>query len=243
MGYSGGKRGANGRSGHRRTRAPALTARPARLAAAAAAVCVIASTGALPAAAQSAASDSGAWHNTLSYIQNLQWWDHSSAWGVNNVLDQSRPFNLKGGKRIGRFEFAPVLSGRLIYDDNIFNRAQDRKGDYYAEIAPGLSVSTETARHFFNVTAGLKAYKYAKYDEFDALDRSINASAAFHVNSSHVIYATIGHALLHEDSLSYLFPDLDGTRQSRVTFNAAERTPVNATHGEAGIRRDGGRLH
>ncbi len=90
-------------------------------------------------------------------------------WGVNDVLCQERDFNMQGGKKIGRFDFAPTLDTKLVYDDNIYNRTSNAKGDFYTEIAPGLSVSTETARHYFNITAGLRGYKYAKYDEFDAL--------------------------------------------------------------------------
>ena len=197
-----------------------------------------------PAAAQHIPSSSqGPWLNTLSYLQQQDWWDQSSRWGVNDVLGQERAFNMQGGKKIGRFDFAPTLDTKLVYDDNIYNRTSNAKGDFYTEIAPGLSVSTETARHYFNITAGLRGYKYAKYDEFDALDRSINASAAFQVDSAHVIYGTIGHALVNEDNLSYLFPDVEGDRQSNGRINAAQRTPVHNTIGEVGIRRDGGRLH
>jgi hypothetical protein len=90
-------------------------------------------------------------------------------WGVNDVLGQERAFNLQCGKKIGCFEFAPTLNTKLAYDDNIFNRTSNAKGDFYTEIAPGLRVGTETERHYFNITAGLREYKYTKYDEFDAL--------------------------------------------------------------------------
>ncbi len=196
-----------------------------------------------PAAGQTANAGSLASFNTLSFDQNEQWWDHSSRWGVNTVLEQERRFNLKGGIRVGRFAFAPTLDSRVVYDDNVFNRTRNRKGDFFTEITPGIQVSAETARHFFSVSAGLKGYKYAKYDSFDALDRSISGSGAIHINSAHVIYGTVSHTLQHEAGLSYLFPDVDGTRPTNPDFLAAERTPVTSTNGEVGIKRDGGRLY
>jgi hypothetical protein len=217
--------------------------RPAGPAALAGSAAVLAALVAQPAAAQQVDAGDQFWKSTLSYLENQKRWDPSSRSGINDVMGQDRSFNLSGGKRIGRFMFAPTLSTKLTYDDNLFNRSTDAEGDFYTEIAPGLSVSTETARHFFQVSAGLKAYKYAKYDEFDAIDRTINASAAINVNSAHVIYGTVAHALVHEDSLSYIFPDVVGSRQSTAQFDAAERTPVTSTLGEVGIRRDAGRLH
>ena len=196
-----------------------------------------------PAAGQTAKSGNPTSFNTLSFDQNEQWWDHSSRWGVNNVLDQERRFNLKGGMRVGRFAFAPTLDTRVVYDDNVFNRTTNRKGDFYTEITPGIRVSAETARHFFTVAAGLKGYKYAKYDAFDAIDWSISGAGGIHINSAHIIYGTVSHALQHEQSLSYLFPDVDGTRPTAPDLRAAERTPVTATTGEVGIKRDGGRLY
>ncbi len=195
----------------------------------------------MPARAQKLDTSWDYWQQTLSRWQNLQWWDEKTRYGAQRVSDAKRPNGTGGGFRVGRFNFASSINSRLVYDDNVFFERRKR-GDFYAEVAPTLSMTTETARHYFNVTAEARAYKYAKYDELDALDREIAVSGALHINSAHLIYGSVSWGLHHENHTSRLFPSGDNPPVADVIENH-ERTPVHSVRGNLVLKRDAGRLH
>ena len=197
-------------------------------------VCLLLVLTAMPPAvrAQSIGQEALGYLSTFAFGKSLETWDQVKNFSAETVLDHNREgFRPSGMKLPGGHVLMPTLTGRMIFDDNIYREA-DKVGDLRTQVIGRTVLQTNLPRHALKIELDAMQDSFAVHDNLNSfngggrLDFRVDVTAADSIGAS--FESHLGH---HEDFDS---PGVD-----------VPATPVPAvvTRGSAGYLHDAGRAY
>lgn len=182
--------------------------------------------------AQGLGSDGGSREGTIARQDMLRTWDNAKRYGAEAVADRSRLDFVPSGIDLGAsYVLQPSASSRVIYDDNVYATARNKKADVILEANPEVRLRSRLPRHVLDFAMGARITQYAREEELNSIGGFGAIDGAIHIDHAHTLSVSLLSDLDHEDRLA---PD--------AATDAAERTPVWRNRASVGLKRDAGRI-
>lgn len=125
-------------------------------------------------------------------------------------------------------------SAGLMYHDNVFRSKNDKKDDFVAVVAPGLSLRSVDDRHEARAKLRIEGGKYMDHDENDYVDMDARGHGEYRL--SHVV-SLLGNARLARDHVEI------GSFADNPDRTAAEPTVYRRADVGVGVEADDGRYY
>ena len=128
------------------------------------------------------------------------------------------------GMPFGAFRLYPALTGLIAHDDNIFRTDTNEVSDTFFQIAPRLSLESQSEGHFIALRGGVDVYEYSDASSESRTDWFVLAEGGTEVVQGTRIFGSVGYTDTHEPRGYF-----------DEALNLAEPTPFDVFHADARI--------
>ena len=118
------------------------------------------------------------------------------------VANQPRPDYDALGIRQGSFIIHPSFSAAGVYDSNIFATSGGAVSDFYADLAPSISINSDWSRHSIGASLSEESKLYASHTTENVNNFTANAGGRYDIQNQVYVVGAAAYTLTHEDRSS-----------------------------------------
>lgn len=118
------------------------------------------------------------------------------------VGSRARPDYDPLGVRLGSFIVRPSLSLAGVYDSNIFATSTGAISDFYADLAPSISINSDWNRHAIGASFSEESKLYASHSSENINNFNANAGGRYDIANQEYLVGAGAYTLTHEDRSS-----------------------------------------
>jgi hypothetical protein len=128
------------------------------------------------------------------------------------------------GMPMGAFRLYPALTGLIAHDDNVFRTETDEVSDTFFQIAPRLSLETQSEGHFVALRGGVDIFEYSDASSESRTDWFALAEGGTEVVQGTRIFGSVSYTDTHEPRGYF-----------DEAASLAEPTPFDVFHADARV--------
>ena len=118
------------------------------------------------------------------------------------VAQRARPDYDPLGVRLGSFIVRPSLDMAGVYDSNIFATSSAAVSDFYADLAPSISIGSDWNRNAVSASVSEESKLYASHTSENVNNFNANAGGRYDIENQVYLVAAGAYTLTHEDRSS-----------------------------------------
>ena len=116
--------------------------------------------------------------------------------------DVRGPTRSAGGSRSATFIVHPSLSAAGVYDSNIFATSTGAISDFYADLAPSISINSDWNRHAIGASFSEESKLYSSHTTENINNFNANAGGRYDIENQVYLVGAAAYTLTHEDRSS-----------------------------------------